>query len=126
VTKFEKNKEGESAKEEKDEALRAEDIIPPFNAKPAETENKALEAENQRDTIPIFDLAEEIMAEHRKITSIKRKSPTIEPFKNTDSYRKKEDILNGDIAEAAEMDKIITEIVARDIEKLCRDEKIRF
>ena len=62
--------------------------------------------------IPKFDLAEEIMAEQRKITAIRRKAPG----------EKKE--LQSQEAEAERaqsyQEQIITEIVARDIERLLR------
>lgn len=120
MAKFEKNKEGDYDKEEREEILRARDIIPPFNTKRSDSEKKALGAENQHDAIPTFELAEEIMAEHRKLTSTKRKSPAIEPLRGTDNKERENNISSWDITETPEMDKIITEIVARDIERLCR------
>jgi hypothetical protein len=56
------------------DVLRAKDIIPSA----AERKNISADpnaAGQHKSEIPKFDLAEDIMAEHRKITSIKRKSP---------------------------------------------------
>ena len=73
--------------------LRARDIVPPYNKRNQPSENitppvaekkaerasdlptKATDAEQKRGKIPKFDLAEEIMAEQRKITAIRRKAP---------------------------------------------------
>ncbi|MDD5063183.1 MAG: hypothetical protein PHQ35_00280 [Phycisphaerae bacterium] len=81
------------------------------------------EPSEETSDIPIFDLAEEIMAEQRKIIAIKRKAPG----QKTDIQRlKPETRIDDHIIEQpkpllSEQDKIIAEIVAKDIEKLCRD-----
>ena len=73
----------------------------------------------QKGEIPTFDLAEQIMAEQRKIAAVKRKGPT----------RKAEPALRPSRTESighalkappvlSEQDQIIAEIVARDIERL--------
>jgi len=69
--------------------------------------------------IPKFDLAEQIMAEQRKITAIKRKAPG----QKTKTPDKRSRIESTDHAierkwSSSEKDLIIAEIVARDIEKL--------
>jgi hypothetical protein len=125
VAEIEKNKDNESAGKEEKKILRAEDIIPPFNTRPDDEENKAQNSVNPRHAIPVFDLAEEIMAEHRKLVSAKRKSPAVESLKVADSFKKREDKNYTDTAETSETDRIITEIVARDIEGLCRGEKMK-
>lgn len=72
--------------------------------------------------IPSFDLAEEIMAEQRKIAAIKRRAPGTK----TDVQRLKPEVQPVDhiIEEPkpalSKQDKIIAEIVAKDIERLCR------
>jgi hypothetical protein len=72
--------------------------------------------------IPSFDLAEEIMAEQRKITAIRRKAPG----KKTEVQRLKletriaDHIIDQSKPLLSEQEKIIAEIVAKDIEKLCR------
>ena len=72
--------------------------------------------------IPKFDLADQIMAEQRKITAIRRKAPG-QKTKAPDRRPRIES--TGHAIERSqwalsEKDLIIAEIVARDIEKLCR------
>ena len=88
--------------------------IKPGKATSAGPEN----AEQEKGEIPRFDLAEEIMAEHRKITAIRRKAPdkrveVEEPQVESTGY-----IREQPMPEPSEQ-QIIAEIVARDIEKLC-------
>ena len=72
--------------------------------------------------IPSFDLAEEIMAEQRKITAIRRKAPG----KKTETERLKPKVRPVDhiteqlTSSLSKQDKIIADIVARDIERLCQ------
>lgn len=72
--------------------------------------------------IPSFDLAEEIMAEQRKITAIRRKAPG----QKTEAQRSEPQAQPADYTieqptpALSEQEKIIAEIVARDIERLCR------
>ncbi len=76
--------------------------------------------------IPKFDLAEEIMAEQRKITTMKRKAPgQITELAN----EKPKDQANRirpvkPAAAISEQDRMITEIVARDIEELCSGNRV--
>jgi hypothetical protein len=76
----------------------------------------------EKGEIPSFDLAEEIMAEQRKITAIRRKAPG----QKTEAQRLKPEtqivdhIIEQPKPLLSEQEKIITEIVARDIERLCR------
>jgi hypothetical protein len=79
------------------------------------------DAEQQTTAIPKFDLAEEILTEQRKITSIKRKAPG---KKNEEprNERKLESIglaIEQSNPAIFEQDQIIAEIVAMDIEELC-------
>ena len=76
----------------------------------------------QANAIPKFDLAEQILAEQRKITAIRRKAPgkknkapDQQPQAQSTGYTIKQPppILS-------EQEQIIAEIVARDIEKLYR------
>ncbi len=78
--------------------------------RPVVSINKKEEAETlqEKSEIPSFDLAEEIMAEQRKITAIRRKAPG-----------KKTDNIEQPTSALSEQEKIIAEIVARDIERLC-------
>ena len=87
--------------------------IPAEKEKPAES----VSTKQEKMEIPRFDLAEEIMAEQRKITAIRRRPPgkefkaQAEPLDYT---------VERSIPWQVEQDQIIAEIVARDIEKLCR------
>ena len=87
--------------------------IPAEKEKPAES----VSTQQEKTEIPRFDLAEEIMAEQRKITAIRRRPPgkefkaQAEPVDYT---------IERSIPWQVEQDQIIAEIVTRDIEKLCR------
>ncbi len=75
-----------SDKQDGADVLRAQDIVPPYNKKihqkrdyqKMETDDVSAEGADveQKSKIPKFDLAEEIMAEQRKITAIRRKAPS--------------------------------------------------
>jgi hypothetical protein len=71
--------------------------------------------------IPKFDLAEDIMAEQRKVTSIRRKAPGKKPA--AQSHERKVVSTSYKTVQQApslsKQDEIITEIVARDIARLC-------
>ena len=123
----------------KEDILRASEIIPPYNTEKKEQiqektdikeaepvkadEAKPLETKEigqGRSEIPRFDLAEEIMAEQRKITAIKRKSPEkkmgAEPRAAVESFRY---ALEPQRLTTSGQEDIIAEIVARDIKRLC-------
>jgi hypothetical protein len=84
------------------------------------------EVQQAESEIPRFDLAEKIMAEQRRITAIRRKAPGKQIERGTE---KPADVPAGHIVgqpistESYE-DKIIADIVARDIERLCRGHSI--
>ena len=92
--------------------------------RPAVSMNKKEEVETSEETpeIPSFDLADEIMAEQRRITAIRRKAPG----QKTEAQRLKPEtqivdhIIEQPKPLLSEQEKIIAEIVARDIERLCR------
>lgn len=92
------------------------ETIPP----PKEPVGLPTEKTRQEKTeIPRFDLAEEIMAGQRKMTAMRRKAPDKkigpeEPQAESTGY-----ISEQPIPEPSEQ-QIIAEIVARDIERLCR------
>ncbi len=113
-----------------DRLLSAKDIIP--GASKGNSEKNSLsarnisaeltDAEQKIIDVPKFDLAEEILAEQRKITSIKRKAPG-KKFETPRHERGLESI--GFAIEQSkliifEQEQIIAEIVARDIEKSYR------
>jgi hypothetical protein len=78
------------------------------------------DAMQETSDIPKFDLAEQIMAEHRKNTAIRRKGPGKKlkaPKKPHPAESIARKVKPGPIV--SEPGQIIAEIVARDIEKLC-------
>ncbi|MGD0597675.1 MAG: hypothetical protein ABSA64_09190 [Sedimentisphaerales bacterium] len=99
--------------------LRAKDIIPGV-AKPAADEGVS------NIDIPRFDLAEDIMAEQRRLTVVRRKGPGgPEPVNLTPSpglpvaVRPSQSIHSFSAAFNDISDPIIADIVTRDIERLC-------
>ena len=78
------------------------------------------DAMQETSDIPKFDLAEQIMAEHRKNTAIRRKGPG-KKAKTPKKPHPAESIARNVKPEpiVSEPGQIIAEIVARDIEKLC-------
>jgi hypothetical protein len=101
------------------ETIHAKETTPlPNSAVHVDEKEEAEEASE----IPRFDLAEEIMAEQRKITAIRRKAPGVK----TEVQRLKPETRIDDHSIEqpkpllSEQEKIIAEIVARDIEELCR------
>ena len=78
------------------------------------------DAMQETSEIPTFDLAEQIMAEHRKNTAIRRKGPAKKaksPKKLHPAELIARNIMPGPIVSGPEQ--VIAEIVARDIENLC-------
>jgi hypothetical protein len=123
MSEEEKNKQIDADIEQaKKDVLRARDIIP-GGAKHDKSDSPPLPvAEQKQIEVPHFDLAEEILAEQRKITAVKRQAPgkktrvekirtQTEPVGHT---------IEPPMPSASEEDRIIAEIVARDIERLCR------
>lgn len=134
-------KAGDKRRRGKGDVLRAEDIIPakggskktktakkktssskkgagPAKDMPAEpTDNEQKEGE-----IPKFDLAEQILAEQRKVASARRKGPgqTVEAANKEQESEPVDYLGEQSTPMALERQQIIAEIVARDIEKLCR------
>ena len=120
-------------KKDDTDVIRAQDIVPPYNeekyieqslkeAPPLLSASCPQHAETGASEIPKFDLAEQIMAEQRKITAIKRKAPS----KKTKAPVRPPRIQSTGCAvkpppTLSEKGLIIAEIVARDIEKLYRD-----
>ena len=106
----------------KKDILRARDIIP-GSAKDKKGDLAPLPAsEQKRPEVPRFDLAEEIMAEQRKATAIKRKGPG-EKGKVSKAKRQAGAVgykIRHPRKTSGEESRLIAEIVARDIERLCR------
>jgi hypothetical protein len=89
---------------------------------PLVSEPPAIREDAMQETgeIPKFDLAEQIMAEHRKITAIRRKGPGKKakaPKKPHPAESIARNVKPGPISLGPEQ--VIAEIVARDIENLC-------
>jgi hypothetical protein len=92
------------------DVLRGKDIIPGAGRTVGEDE-----VANQPD-IPRFDLAEDIMAEQRRLTAVRRKGPSsIIDTTCPSAPERASKIAN---REPSHLDSIITDIVARDIERL--------
>ena len=110
---------GDDILQSKADILRAKDIMPPYSNRPSQKD--AATNPSEKMEIPKFDLAEEIMAEHRKVTAVKRKSPgqkTEPQVQKSAGETVRHTILPGQIS--SRQMQIISEIVARDIEKLCK------
>jgi len=113
--------------------LRLNDIIPSSNkqTKKSRDSSKNGSSKNtnpphvvklQDNTIPEFDLAEEIMAEQRRITGVKRKAPgkKIEAPGKEGEVESRGYTVEQPPQVLSEQEQIIAEIVARDIQELCR------
>jgi hypothetical protein len=125
----------------KADILRARDIIPggksPNKQKAGQEPNPQINCEaitsaddaagtslkgdkQEKTQIPRFDLAEDIMAAHRRVISIRRKAPD----KKIEAQELKPEPISYNIKqpeqELSEQERIIAEIVAKDIEILYR------
>lgn len=95
----------------KADVLRAEDIIPGADAGDEHGEKQARE-------VPKFDLAGQIMAEHRRATASRRKGPGAGGVK--EEVGRVERVGGRRMVVAMPRpDEIIREIVARDIRRFC-------
>ena len=105
--------------ESKKDVLRAHDIIP-GRVKDSNDRSGAESPAQIKSEVPKFDLAENIMAEQRKATAGRRKRPGIK----AESQVQKRKVLSTacDIesqrVSLSEEDRVIAEIVARDIARL--------
>jgi len=130
-------------KQDDTDVIRAQDILPPYNKEkhheqslketaPSLSENQVQHADTgatepadavqEANEIPKFDLAEQIMAEQRKITAIRRKAPG-KKTKTPDQWPRIQSTgyaIKQPPPTLPEYERIIAEIVARDIEKLYR------
>ena len=96
--------------------LRAKDIIPGAASPAGKGEGVS------NTDIPRFDLAEDIMAEQRRLTAVRRKGPdspvpvkltppvAVRPYQSSHSFSEGFNYIS---------DPIIADIVTRDIERLC-------
>jgi hypothetical protein len=120
-------------KQDDTDIIRAQDIVPPYNEEqyheqslnettPSVSASCPQHAENSASEIPKFDLAEQIMAEQRKNTAVRRKAPG-KKTKTPDlqpRIRSTGSAIRQPGPTLSEKGLIIAEIVARDIEKLYR------
>ena len=90
----------------------------PARDMPAEPTDKG----QKGSEIPKFDLAEQILAEQRKAASARRKGPgqTIEAARKDQEAEPVDYLGEQPTPMALECQQIIAEIVARDIERLCK------
>ena len=110
--------------------IRADDIVPPYNKEKSREQDlpttESGDAVLKTSEIPKFDLAEQIMAEQRKVTAIRRKAPG----KKTKAPDLQPRIQSTGCAikqpppTLPENELIIAEIVTRDIEKLYRGDSL--
>jgi len=138
------SKAGRKKKRDGD-VLRAGDIVPPYgdetgtpkkktSRKKTSASKKTPKAGAKRKTtkatatgrnrsgIPRLDLDKQILAKQRKVTSAKRKGPGAKskaPAKTAEIVSPGRRAIRA-VPELPEQDRIIAEIVARDIERLCR------
>jgi len=113
----------------KADILRAHDIIPTErtqlkgpNPSPGEKAAKkdTVKTPQEQTGVPKFNLAEEIMAEQRRIAAIKRKVPDKKIELEEPQVQSVRYAIEQPGQVSAEQDQIIAEIVARDIERFCR------
>ena len=109
--------------------LRAKDIIPPYNQNPLNLDN--VDNTSSDFDIPKFDLAEQILAQQRKLSAEKRKSPAcgvrsrtaqkigVSVHQQNPSLAIRSDF-PPDVLSVQQDFIIIKDIVKRDIEKICR------
>jgi len=75
----------------------------------------------ERNGVPKFDLAEQIMAEQRKNASVRRKGPAkrVQPAKQQPKIEPVGHVMMSRAVSLGQ-EQVVAEIVARDIERLCR------
>ena len=121
VKKSEDNKRKRSSKKKISRPAAKKALL--VNELPARRED----AMQETNEIPKFDLAEQIMAEQRKNTAIRRKGPgkmAKPPQKQHPAESIARNVMPRPILSGP--GQIITEIVARDIEKLCAGNTSRY
>ncbi|MBN1507905.1 MAG: hypothetical protein JW955_13725 [Sedimentisphaerales bacterium] len=108
-------KKEDSARSKPGRVLRAADVIPPFNA--------SSNAQQGAGQIPTFDLAENILAEHRRTAARRRKAPSqaqAEPEVQPVGSVVKTHVVEPPPQDLLDLHRVVAEIVARDIERLCK------
>jgi len=97
-----------------DGVLRGRDIIPGASLPKAKLD-MGESGDGRTGAIPQFDLADDIMAEQRRITSVRRKGPA-----NKGQTTKENPASPKAMPSELQVDEVIVDIVRRDIERLCR------
>jgi len=128
LSKADRNEQiGGEIPEPEADILRADDIMPPHKKKTGrkntrEVQVESASAQQEKTEIPKFDLAEEIMAEQRKITAIRRTGPGERKQPENEELKAEPAgyIAEQPVPAQSYEQRIIAEIVARDIERLCR------
>jgi hypothetical protein len=87
--------------------------------------NKA-KPQRRQSEVPQFNLAEQIMAQQRKATAVKRKAPAVRvgPVQSPVMSSKPRSSLVSIAPHVSNHAKIVADIVARDIRKLCRGKSV--
>lgn len=95
------------------DVLRAKDVIPGSPDR---------RAEDTDIDVPRFDLGEQAVSQHRQAAAVKRKAPGTgaEPKASPRAEPQQAKQRQTALPRAPQYDPIIAEIVARDIERLCR------
>jgi hypothetical protein len=137
----------QKARPKRTRVLRATDIIPPFDQIPAPTNageghpepRESSQAQDRTDStmdtgaedaglaqgeVPKYDLAENILAEQRRVASRRRRapSPTQQELAEGSPEPRRAELSAIELPseDLPELQRIVAEIVARDIERLCR------
>ncbi|MDD5328174.1 MAG: hypothetical protein PHY02_10245 [Phycisphaerae bacterium] len=103
------------------ETILAKESAPLLRPMVSINKKEEITALREKPEIPSFNLAEDIMSEQRKITAIRRKAPgqRTETLSSTPRTQPTDYTTEQEKPAPAEQEKIIAEIVARDIERLC-------
>jgi hypothetical protein len=98
--------------------LRAKDILPPYDKiVNTSNQNSELRVQSPEDNIPKFDLAQQILAEQRKIAGTKRKRSSGQSKIVEKQSQPVSDVLESRHKQSLS-EEIIAQIIARDIQTL--------
>ena len=103
----------------KPDILRAKDIIP---SRPGMQGIDQDESADPKD-IPQFNLADDIMAEQRRLSAVRRKGPLMEERRQKTEDRRPFSVVSfasSSQSYTSHWDPVLADIVARDIERLCK------
>ena len=139
------DEKGRDAKPKRKRALRAGDMIPPFDQgvapadegieggplaaksmksrKTYKSQRQGTNAESAAGGIPKYDLAENILAEQRRLASRRRRAPRQvkeEPVRDVEKNESRTFLAEPSPHDLQELQRVVAEIVADDIARLCR------